>query len=101
VAAMLRIHHPYGGYEDKLLLPGSHRIGSGRRVEIMLPERGVRAVHAILEWGGLPELPQLRPLIGDGSVRIDGEPVLRRTAIPRGAEIRVGPYRLELTYPEG
>ena len=101
VAAMLRIQHPWGGFEDKLLLPGSHRIGSGRDVEIRLPERGVKPVHAILEWGGLPELPQLRPMIGDGSVRVDGTAILRRTAVPRGAEIAVGPYVLDLTYPEG
>jgi len=101
VAAMLRINHPYGGFEDTLLLPGSHRIGSGRDIEIRLPERGVRPIHAILEWGGLPELPQLRPVVGDGSVKLGGKPVLRRTAVPRGQPIGVGPYVLELTYPEG
>ncbi len=99
VAAMLRIVHPYGGYEDRLLLPGHHRIGSARDAEIPLPERGSKGVMAVLEWDGLPELPQIRPLDADDSVKVGGRVITSRTKLARGERIEVGPYALEIEYP--
>src|SRR5690606_10990465 len=38
VAATLRLRWPEGGVEERMFLPGSYRIGSGERCEIMLPD---------------------------------------------------------------
>ncbi len=99
VAAMLRITLPWGGHDEALLLPGSHRIGAGKDVEIPLRATGVRPVHAVLEWSGLPELPQLRPLFGDGSVRVNGRPLLQRVQLARGDRIEIGPFAIDLEFP--
>jgi serine/threonine-protein kinase len=99
MAATLRIVHPYGGHDEVLLLPGSHRIGSGEQCEIRLAGAEVRRVHAILEWSGLPDYPQLRPLVGDGSVRINGVPIERRARLGPGDDLEIGPFRIEPQFP--
>lgn len=100
MGATLRVVHPYGGYEDQLILPGSHRIGSSPDCAIRLPPRGVEPIHAVLEWAGLPDYPHLRPMVMDGSVRVGTRPIDRTTTLgPRDA-VEVGPYRIELEYPE-
>ncbi|MBK8713617.1 MAG: protein kinase [Deltaproteobacteria bacterium] len=99
VAAMLEITLPWGGFDQQLLLPGIHRIGSARDVEIHLRGPDVQPLHAVLEWSGLPDLPQLRPLVDDGSVRIGGRPIHGRAELQRGDRIEVGPFALALSYP--
>jgi serine/threonine protein kinase len=100
VAAMLRITLPWGGYEDSLLLPGSHRVGSAYDAEIPLRDNAIKPVHAVIEWGGWPELPQLRPLVGDGSILVNDVPVTQRTQLARDDKVTVGRFRLELSYPK-
>ena len=99
VAATVRIELPYGGFDEHLLLPGIHRMGSGRDVELPLRGAGIQPVHAMLEWGGLPELPQLRPLVTDGSVRVRGQPITQRVQLERGDRIEIGALVLQLDYP--
>jgi serine/threonine protein kinase len=101
VAAMLRITLPWGGYEDKLLLPGSHRVGSGRDAEIPLNDAAIKPVHAVIEWGGWPELPQLRPLVGDGSITVNDVAVTHRTQLQRDDRLAIGRFRIDISYPHG
>jgi serine/threonine-protein kinase len=100
LGATLRVTHPYGGYEDHLLLPGSHRIGSGSDVEFQLRDGNIKRVHAVLEWAGLPEYPQLRPLVGDGSITVNGAKVTRRVELSREDAFAIGPFAITLWYPE-
>ena len=99
-AATLRLVHPYGGHEDMALLPGSHRIGSGERCEIRLPQNpGVAALEAVLEWTGLPHLAEIRPLRRDNAVRIGDRTITSRTTIPDDTPFTVGPFRLQIRLP--
>ena len=85
--------------EERLFLPGSYRIGSGERCEIMLPDHHavqIRRVHAVLEWSGIPNRPYLRPIIGDGSVKINEEPIRRAAELAPDDSFWVGPYELSL-----
>jgi serine/threonine protein kinase len=97
--ATVRVIHPYGGYEDLLVLPGSHRIGSSSECEIRLPPSRAKPLHAVLEWAGLPEYPLLRSLQDDGSVRVNGQPIERTRALGPHDTIQVGDYVLSLEYP--
>jgi serine/threonine protein kinase len=99
VAATLKLRWPEGGVEERLFLPGSYRIGSGERCEIMLPDHHavqIRRVHAVLEWSGIPNRPYLRPIIGDGSVKINAEPIRRAAELAPDDCFWVGPYELSL-----
>ncbi len=97
VAATLHLHHPEGHVEQRLFLPGSYRIGSGERCEIRLSANGkIRRVHAVLEWSGIPTLPYLRPIIGDGSIRINNAPVRKPVDVKPRDSISVGPYRMSI-----
>ncbi|MCA9712768.1 MAG: serine/threonine protein kinase, partial [Myxococcales bacterium] len=49
-AAIVRVTLPWGGYEDRLLLPGVHRIGRAARCEIVLAEGGLEPEQAVLDW---------------------------------------------------
>ena len=99
-AALLRVVHPYGGYEERGLMPGSHRIGTGAECELQLPPAdGLDRVAAMLEWVGGVHAPEVRPM-GQGVVRIDGRPVAERTSIQPGEVVHVGPYRLEIHLPQ-
>jgi serine/threonine-protein kinase len=100
VAAMLRITLPWGGFEESLLLPGSHRVGSGRDAEIRLSDGAILPVHAVIEWGGWPELPQLRALVTDGSIRVNDAPITQRIQLQRGDQITIGRFRLGIEYPQ-
>jgi len=101
VGATLRVVHPYGGHEDFALLPGSHRIGSGPRCEIRLQDASVKRIHAILEWVGLPRLPQVRPLTDDGTVMLNQHPIRTRVQLGPNDEINIGEFRLQIVYPAG
>ncbi len=99
VAATLKLRWPEGGVEERLFLPGSYRIGSGERCEIMLPDHHathIRRVHAVLEWSGIPNLPYLRPIIGDGSVKIGNLPIHRPAELGPDDSFWVGPYEMSL-----
>lgn len=99
VAATLKLRWPEGGVEERLFLPGSYRIGSGERCEIMLPDHHathIRRVHAVLEWSGIPNRPYLRPIIGDGSVRIGEAPIRKPAELAPDDSFWVGPYQLSL-----
>ena len=99
MGATVRIIHPYGGYEDRLIFPGSHRIGSSSECEIRLPSAGIAPLHAVLDWAGLPEYPHLRPLRADGTVRVSGKPIERSQALGPHDVVQVGNYELALEYP--
>ncbi len=99
VAATLKLRWPEGGVEERLFLPGSYRIGSGERCEIMLPDHHathIRRVHAVLEWSGIPNRPYLRPIIGDGSVKIGDAPIRKPAELAPDDSFWVGPYQLSL-----
>ncbi len=99
VAGNLRILRPGETRpEDRLFLPGSYRIGSGERCEISLRHDSVLRVHAVLEWAGRPNLPQLRPITGDGSVRLNDEPVHKPIQLRTHDEFCVGAFRMSLTF---
>ncbi len=98
VAAKLRIGHPDGQVEDRVFLPGSYRIGSGDRCEILLAHDSVLRVHAVLEWSGRPNRPQLRPIAGDGSVRLNGRSCVKPTLLAPEDEMAVGAFQLAVMY---
>ena len=96
VAATLKLKYPQGKVEDRLFLPGSYRIGSGERCEIRLTGNGktIRRVHAVLEWSGIPSRPQLRPIIGDGSVKINNRPIRKPVELAATDAVGLGGYQI-------
>ena len=94
VAAKLRMLHPDQTLDDRLLLPGSYRIGSGQRCEIKLRDDSVPHAHAVLEWSGVPNRPHLRPLAEDGLVRVNDEPITKPVELGEDDEFSVGGTRL-------
>lgn len=98
VAATLKILHPDETYEDRLFLPGSYRIGSGERCEIKLRDDSVLRVHAVIEWSGIPNRPHLRPITGDGSVKINDDPLLKPRELGADDEFSVGNTRLAVVF---
>ncbi|MFO7563018.1 MAG: FHA domain-containing serine/threonine-protein kinase [Enhygromyxa sp.] len=99
VAANLRILHPGDPRpEDRVFLPGSYRIGSGERCEIKLPHDSVLRVHAVVEWSGIPNRPQLRPIVGDGSVQLNDQPVHRPVELGPEDEFCVGAFRMGIAF---
>lgn len=98
VAATLKLLHPDQTLEDRLFLPGSYRIGTGERCEVKLRDDSVLKVHAILEWSGIPNRPQLRPITGDGSVRVNDQPIHKPAELGPDDEFAVGNYRLAVSF---
>lgn len=99
VAVNLRILHPgERDPEERLFLPGSYRIGSGERCEIKLRHDSILRVHAIVEWSGIPNRPQLRPIIGDGTVQINDEPVHQPAVLGPDDEFSVGAFRMGIAF---
>jgi len=94
VAAKLRMLNPDDTVVERLFLPGSYRIGSGRRCEIKLRDDAVPKVHAVLEWSGVPNRPHLRPLSGDGSVRLNDQVIHTPVELSSEDEFSVGETRL-------
>ncbi|MCA9708793.1 MAG: protein kinase [Myxococcales bacterium] len=99
LGAIMRVTHPWGGHEDLLLLPGSHRIGRAPHCEIALAGEGIEPEHAVLEWAGPPDMPELHPLHDDERVQVGGQPVRRRLRLPAEAAIELGGYSLQLRMP--
>ena len=101
VAANLRILHPGENHPvDRLFLPGSYRIGSGERCEIKLRHDSVLRVHAVIEWSGIPNRPQLRPITGDGSVQLNDQPIHKPVELAEQDEFSVGAYRLGIAFAQ-
>jgi serine/threonine-protein kinase len=98
VAAKLKILHPDESLEDRLLLPGSYRVGSGGRCEIKLRDDAVLRVHAVLEWSGIPNRPRIRPITGDGSVMVNEQPVRRPVELVGDDEFSVGDTRMAVVF---
>ncbi len=94
VAAKIRMLHPDDTVVERLFLPGSYRIGSGRRCEIKLRDDAVPRVHAVLEWSGNPNRPHLRPLSDDASVRVNDEIIHAPVELSAEDEFSVGATRL-------
>jgi serine/threonine protein kinase len=94
VAAKLRVLNPDDTVVERLFLPGSYRIGSGRRCEIKLRDDAVPKVHAVLEWSGVPNRPHLRPLTDDGSVKVNDHVVHVPVELGAEDEFSVGSTRL-------
>lgn len=99
VAGNLRILHPGESQpEDRVFLPGSYRIGSGDRCEIKLQHDSVLRIHAVIEWAGIPNRPQLRPITGDGTVQLNDAPVHKPVELGPNDEFSVGPYRMGIAF---
>jgi serine/threonine-protein kinase len=98
VAGALRILHPDGALEERLFLPGSYRLGTGDRCEIKLRDDGLLKTHAMLDWSGIPHRPHLRPVAGDGSVRVNDDAVQRPVVLGPDDEFSVGRYRLAVKF---
>ena len=94
VAAKLRVLNPDDTVVERLFLPGSYLIGSGRRCEIKLRDDAVPRVHAVLEWSGVPGRPHLRPLLDDGSVKVNDRVVHGPTELGPEDEFSVGSTRM-------
>lgn len=81
-----------------LVLPGSHRMGTGPQADLRLAEGGPDRVYAVLEWAGAPKPAELLSLGED--VSVEGAPVSERVTLSPGARVRVGPVELALRYPK-
>ncbi len=98
--ATMRITLPWGGHEDQLLLPGSHRIGRAPYCEVVLSSEDIEPEHAVLEWAGPPDLPELHPLHDDDRVKAGGQVVRERRRLGRDEGIELGGFSLDLQYPQ-
>ncbi len=99
VAANLRILHPGERQpEDRVFLPGSYRIGSGERCEIKLRHDAILRIHAVIEWSGIPNRPQLRPVVGNGSVTVNDVPIHKPIDLGPEDEFTIGPYRMGIAF---
>ena len=98
VAASLKILDPQQQLEDRIFLPGSYRLGSGERCQIKLRDDDVSNVHAILEWSGIPNRPHLRPIVGDGSVRVNDRAITKPIVLGPEDEFSIANYRLAVIY---
>lgn len=93
--AVVRVVHPYGGHEDRAIVPGSHRIGSDPHAELRLPAPDVPALAATLEWDGAPRQPVLRPN-GPGVVVNDHYPIEEPVLLGLGDRVSIAGYRIEV-----
>jgi serine/threonine protein kinase len=81
-----------------LVLPGSHRLGTGAGVELRVGDDAAEQVLAVIEWDGAPKLAELVPH-AEGITK-NGEAVSERVVWGVGDEVRVGDVALGLTYPK-
>jgi serine/threonine protein kinase len=99
MGAVLRVMYPSGAEQRHLVLPGVQRVGVGVGTDIKLANDESTTIYALLEWAGAPYEAELRPLVNDGSVRVDGRAVEQRVRLVPGARVEMGVFRLELRYP--
>lgn len=81
-----------------LVLPGSHRVGTGPQVELRIGDGTEDRTLAVIEWSGVPKPAELLPQ-GDG-ITVNGVAVSERVPLPPGATILLGGVELALTYPK-
>lgn len=81
-----------------LVLPGSHRVGTGPQVELRIGDGTEDRTLAVIEWSGVPKPAELLPQ-GDG-ITVNGAAVSERVPLPPGATILLGGVELALTYPK-
>jgi serine/threonine protein kinase len=81
-----------------LVLPGSHRLGTGEGVELKIGDEGPEQVAAVIEWSGAPKLAEL--VAQSEGITKDGEPVTERVTWGVGEKVRIGDVELSLTYPK-
>ncbi len=100
--AILRLTHPWGGHEDLLLLPGSHRVGAAAYCEVVLREDGLEELQVVVEWAGPPDLPEVHALHDDGRVKVAGRVLAKaeRRLLGRDEHLEVGGSVMQLVYPE-
>lgn len=98
VAATLKLLQPGEKLVDRIFLPGSYRIGTGERCEIKLRDDSVLKVHAVLEWSGMPNKPQLRPITGDGSVKVNDASIHKPVGLGPSDEFSVGRVRMAVVF---
>jgi hypothetical protein len=98
--AILRLRHPWGGHEDLLLLPGSHRLGRAAYCEVTLSDEALEDEEAVLEWAGAPELPEVHALHDGGRVRVGGRALAERERLrlQRDEDVEVGACSLRLLH---
>ncbi len=98
-AATMQVALPWGATEERLLLPGSHRIGSAEACEIRLNDDALPQLSAILSWNGAPDFPELRVLVDEAPVQVSGRRVEERIDLMRTDTIKVGGFELTFDYP--
>jgi hypothetical protein len=98
-ASMLQVSFPSGAQRTHVVLPGIHKVGLGPRCDIRIADDDADLVFAIIEWTGVPREAELRPLVTDGSLRINGHVLDYRVRLVPGTKLQMGPFRVELTYP--
>lgn len=97
-AAILRVQAGEERPRYSLVLPGSHRIGTGTDVELRLAE-GEDRVLAVIEWAGAPKPAELAA--SEPGVKVNGAEVTGRVSLAPDDRIEVGGVELGLTYPRG
>jgi serine/threonine-protein kinase len=98
---ILEVRYPSGALKTHVLLPGVHRVGYGKDCNVQLAADEVPQVFAIIEWTGAPHEAELRPVVTDGSLRVNGHVLDYRVRLVPGTKLQIGAFRLELTYPKG
>ncbi len=81
-----------------LVLPGSHRVGTGQ-VDLRIEDDWTDRVMAVIEWAGTPKLAEL--VAHSPGVMRNGEAVTERIELAVGDKMQIGGVELELTYPKG
>lgn len=98
-ACMLSVTFPSGAKRTHVMLPGIHKVGLGPRCDIRIADDDADLVYAIIEWTGVPREAELRPVLTDGSLKINGHVLDYRVRLVPGTKMQMGPFRVELGYP--
>lgn len=99
--ATLRVTDPSGAVQYRMVPPGAHRVGFGPGVDLRLRSEGNDDPWGLLEWGGPPNLADLRVLDNGRVPTINGKPVESRASIAAADVVDVGGFKLQLSYPRG
>lgn len=98
-AATMQIKLPWGGTEERLMLPGSHRIGSAETCEIRLKNDDVPQLCAILAWNGAPDYPELRVMADGVEITVGGRKVDGRIDLRENDDVEIAGFALRFDYP--
>jgi len=96
---VLEVRYPSGALRRHVLLPGVYRVGVGEGCDIELAPDEVPTVYAVIEWTGAPREAELRPLVTDGSLRVNGHVLDYRVRLVAGTKLQMGSFAVELRYP--